>query len=112
MIKAYIRDEQTKQPRGVALVVRNGNEIRYGYSLLNTKMDKFSKEKGTKIALARANAVKPYLLPSVPEREQLVLEAYLYLQNRAVKYFKDVYLSNIIIFEEDMPDIEVPTPVL
>lgn len=97
VIKTYIRNSKTESPRGVAVAVKDGNSVRYGFSLLNQKADRFDKELGTKIAIRRAMA-EVYQLPSVPERETMVLDAFRHLQSRALKYFKDLEEDNIKIF--------------
>ena len=90
MLKTYILDDKTGQRRGVAVLVRTDeNKILYGFSLCNTRLDRWDKKLGTAIALARATATC-YQLPSVEEREYLVLEAFIRLQSRATKYFKDL----------------------
>jgi hypothetical protein len=94
VIKEYIRDEKTRQPRGVVIAVRNGDEVRYGFSLLNTVYDRFNKADGLKIAMARAMA-DSYQLPKVPERRVIVLDALTRIQDRAIRYFKDVNPDNI-----------------
>lgn len=99
MLKIFIRNEKNGQPRGIAVAVRDGNEVTYGYSLVNTRMDRFDKNLGLKIALARATSTKGYQLPVVPEREALVVTAFAKLQERSLKYFKDVPPENITVFE-------------
>lgn len=94
VIKQYIRNTQTDQPRGIALAIRVGNEVYYGYSLLNTTMDRFNKDLGTKIAIKRALSPQ-YQLPKVQEREAMVLAAFNELEQRALKYFKDLDPSNV-----------------
>jgi hypothetical protein len=94
ILKRYIRNAETKQPRGVAVAIRFGNEVLYGFSLLNTNMDKFDRELGLKIAINRATA-KSYSLPKVPEREVMVLSAFDHLEKRALKYFKDLDPSSV-----------------
>lgn len=89
MLRMFIRDEKGN-PRGFAVAVRDEFGINYGYSLLNTKMDRFNKELGIKIAVSRATNKKGYLLPETPEREELVMNAFLSLEKRAKKYFKDL----------------------
>jgi hypothetical protein len=89
IIKEYIRNPETNQPRGIALAIRVEDEVYYGYSLLNTTMDRFSKELGTKIAIKRALSPQ-YQLPKVQEREAMVLSAFEKLEKRALKYFKDI----------------------
>lgn len=96
IIKQYIRNEQTNQPRGVAVAIRENDEILYGFSLLNVKMDRFEKKLGLDIAIARAKAPS-YQLPKVLEREAMVLNAFEALEARALKYFKDISPDKIKI---------------
>lgn len=98
MIKTLIRDEKG-QPRGLAVAIRESDGIRYGYSLVNRRLERFNKDRGVMIATARANSEKGYGLPLVPEREQLVIEAFARLQNRALRYFKDMDPKDICVFE-------------
>ena len=88
-LKEYIRIEDTKQPRGVVVAVRVDDEIFYGYSLLNIKLDRFNKALGLQIATNRALS-ESYALPNTPEREALVIEALGRIEKRALKYFKDL----------------------
>lgn len=88
VIKLYIRDDKNR-PRGVALAVRDGENLLYGFSLLNTTLDRWDKKLGVAIALARASSPS-YQLPSVLERESMVLDAFAKLQERALRYFKDM----------------------
>lgn len=100
LIKEYIRIEDTKQPRGVVVAIRVGDEIFYGYSLLNTKMDRFSKTLGLQIATNRALS-DSYGLPNTPEREEIVLEAFKRIEARALKYFKDIDPENVKLVTAD-----------
>jgi hypothetical protein len=88
ILKTYIRGNNN-QPRGIAVVVRDNEELKYGFSLCNTRLDRWDKKLGTSIALARATAPM-YQLPEVQERESLVLDAFIRLEQRAKKYFKDL----------------------
>lgn len=90
IIKEYIRNPDTKQPRGIAVAVRDNDEVLYGYSLLNLKLDKFNKELGLTIALNRALSKDGYNLPDTLEREAIVLGAFNRLESRCLKYFKDL----------------------
>lgn len=83
----YIRDEKNN-PRGVVVAIRDDNEIFYGFSLCNPE-DKWDKPLGIKKAIARARAAE-YKLPDVLERRQLVFDAIQKIQNRALRYFKDI----------------------
>lgn len=103
MIREYIRDEK-RQPRGIALAIRIGDEVVYGYSLLNVKMDKFDKVLGLTIAANRAYSGE-FFLPQTPARQEMVIEAFKHLQTRAVKYFKDVDPKNIIIEVDEIDDV-------
>lgn len=89
LLKEYIRNPETKQPRGVAIAIRHNDEILYGFSLLNVNMDKFNKTVGFNIAVNRALS-ESYTLPDTPEREAMVLGAFNRLEKRALKYFKDI----------------------
>ena len=100
MLKEYIRIEDTKQPRGVVVAIRVDDEIFYGYSLLNTKMDRFNKALGLQIATNRAMA-ESYGLPLTPEREAMVLEAFERIEKRALKYFKDLDPVKVALVAED-----------
>jgi len=103
IIKTFIRDEKNN-PRGIALIVREGDEILYGYSLLHTTKDRFDKILGTNIALKRAYSPS-FNLPSVPERQEAVLSAFQHLEERAVKYFKDLDPEIIRIKEEEIVEL-------
>jgi hypothetical protein len=85
----YIRNAD-KSPRGVTVAVLDpvANTLRYGYSLWNP-VDKWSKKKGIKIAVARAVA-EEYQLPGVDDRKEAVVESLKALESRATKYFKDL----------------------
>jgi hypothetical protein len=93
-LKEYIRNTETKQPRGVAIAIRHNDEVLYGFSLLNTKMDRFNKTVGLNIAVNRALS-DSYELPNTPEREAMVLGAFNRLEQRALKYFKDLDPSKV-----------------
>ena len=96
VLKSYIRESWSSPPRGMVVAVRAGDEVRYGYSLINDRLDTWDKTLGMKIALARANAER-YHLPQVPEREAAVLDALMRIQNRAKKYFKDMNVDSVVI---------------
>jgi hypothetical protein len=95
ILKTYIRDNNNN-PRGVAVAVRNDDRVSYGFSLLNNYRDKFNKKIGTAIAINRASQTS-YELPEVPERETLVLDAFINLEKRSLKYFKDINPDNIVL---------------
>lgn len=94
ILKQYIRNAETNQPRGVVIAVRQNDEIFYGFSLLNTTLDKFNKEVGLQIAMNRAMS-ESYELPTLPDREAMVLAAFNHLEQRALKYFKDIDPSKV-----------------
>jgi hypothetical protein len=96
IIKTYIRDEKTNQPHGIAVAIKNGNKVDYGFSLCNLQLDNWNKKLGTEIAIARASAPQ-YQLPGVKEREQKVLDAYNRLEKRAIKYFKDLNYEDVAL---------------
>lgn len=104
IIKEYIRIDKTRQPRGVAVAIKKDGEVFYGYSLLNTTMDKFSKKLGIEIASARALSPKGYKLPDVLEREAMVLNAFNRLEGRALKYFKDLDPSKVRLMPSNVKD--------
>jgi hypothetical protein len=88
----YIRNENGA-PEGVAIAQRRGDEVFYGFSLHNP-IDKWDKNEGIKIAIARSEA-DTYKLPRVSDRALKVLQAFDHLSNRAVKYFKDLPIENV-----------------
>ncbi len=88
-ITKYIRNKKG-QPRGVVVAIRSGDEVTYGYSLCHSTKDKWDKKKGIQIAEHRALSDKPYLLPKAPNTQRMVQDAFQYISNRAVKYFKDL----------------------
>ena len=100
VIRTYIRDEKNN-PRGVAVAVKSDTGVDYGFSLCNTRLDKWDKKLGISIALARATA-KKYHLPDVPERWEAVMDAYERLETRALKYFRDIDPELIVINENSI----------
>lgn len=94
LLKEYIRNSTTKQPRGVAVAIRKDDEVFYGFSLLNTKMDRFNRTVGLNIAVNRALS-DSYKLPDTPDREAMVLASFERLEKRALKYFKDLDPSKV-----------------
>jgi len=100
-IKRYIRNEN-KEPRGVVVATRFGNEVKYGYSLCNTTADKFDKTKGVEIAIRRAISDKGYKMPQVPERDRAVSEALAHIEKRAIKYFKDLNIQDVALAHTKM----------
>ena len=99
-LKEYIRDEVTKQPRGIVVAIRENDEVLYGYSLLNTKLDRFDKALGLQIATNRAKS-EGYALPETKEREDLVTAALIRIEGRALKYFKDLDPSKVQLVAEE-----------
>jgi hypothetical protein len=97
LLTKYIRDEKNN-PRGVAVAVRHNDEVLYGYSLCSPS-DVYDKQEGLEKALYRAFSTKGYHLPKVPDRFEKVVNAYESLQERAVKYFKDLDYKNIVLSE-------------
>lgn len=89
LIKEYIRGVNS-QPRGIVVAIRENDEVLYGYSLLNTAMDRFDKTLGLEIALKRAHSKKGYQLPDTQERYEIVMQSLNRIQERALKYFKDL----------------------
>lgn len=89
-IYKYIRDEK-RNPIGVAVVIKNGDSYRFGYSLCNPQ-DRFDRELGLRIATNRANVPTlqkdEALAPLVVDRRAKVLDAYCSLEIKASKYFK------------------------
>lgn len=97
VIKEYIRDEK-RNPHGVCVAVRENDEIFYGFSLCNP-LDKYDKELGYKIALARATSPS-YQLPLGGKTCDAVLTAFENLEERALKYFKDLQYSQVALHED------------
>ena len=95
ILKHYIRDEK-RNPQGLAVLVRQGDKVSYGFALVNPRLDTFTKKEATQRAIERAMMDK-YNLPVVPERESKVLDAYLYLQDRGLRYFKDLDPENVVL---------------
>ncbi len=96
VIKTYIRDEKSKQPRGIAVAVKHDGKVNYGFSLINARADKWNKKIGTAIAMNRATS-DCYELPAVKDREKAVLDAFQKLEARAIKYFKDLPYEDIAL---------------
>lgn len=91
MIKQYVRDKKGV-PVGVLVAVSDDsmNVVTFGWSLCH-KSDQFSKEKGTMIALNRANCDKSL---GVPETLEKPLEKFM---ERAGRYFfdSDLYIESL-----------------
>lgn len=93
ILKKYIREEKTRKPVGIAVLVRDNltNQNLLGYSLCNPK-DQFDKKLGFAIALARATHPKladdQVFVPVVAERAEVVKDHFEYLEDRAKRYFK------------------------
>lgn len=85
MLINYIRDTNRK-PHGIVVSFKQDNEVHFGYSLHNP-VDKWDRELGIKIAVARANA-KEFQFPKVDDRCKVVLESLEHMKVRASKYFK------------------------
>jgi hypothetical protein len=83
----YIRNRRG-EPRGVAVVLRDEDEICYGYSLCNP-VDRWDKQKGLKIAVSRALS-KNYDLPEAENTLKELEDCFRHLSNRAINYFKDL----------------------
>lgn len=98
IIRRYIRDPETNQPRGLAIIRKDEEtkSVHYGFSLCNTRFDKWCPKKAFKIAVARSYA-PVYKLPQVPDRETAVLDAFEDLSKRAIKYFKDIPAGDIVL---------------
>ena len=94
----YIRNENGA-PEGVAIAQRRGDEVFYGFSLHNP-IDKWDKNRGIAIAIARSEADQ-YNLPKVEDRCVRVLEAFDHLSKRAIKYFKDIPKENVEFARND-----------
>lgn len=88
----YLRTKNG-EPRGVAVAVRKGDEVFYGYSLRNP-VDRWNKHKGLEIATHRAFA-RVYNLPQASNTISEIIESYKHLSDRAVKYFKDLPKDNV-----------------
>ena len=100
-LKCYIRDSKNN-PRGVAVIIRDAQDkVSYGFSLVNSNLDTFSKKIGTTIALNRAQQPS-YELPKIEERESMVLDAYEKLEKRAINYWKDLN-SDVIKLKGHLP---------
>lgn len=85
MLINYIRNED-RRPRGIVVSFKEDNQIKFGFSLHNP-VDKWDRDLGIKIAVARANA-KEFQLPDVDDRNKAVSEALEHMKIRASKYFK------------------------
>lgn len=90
----YIRNNKN-EPRGVAIALKVGDGIQYGYSLCHPDKDKWDREKGLLIAKKRAISPDGYKLPEVEDRCSAVLATYKHLSERAVKYFRDLPRENV-----------------
>lgn len=95
LIKEYIRDNNNN-PRGVAVAVRDNDQVFYGYSLCNKK-DRYDKTRGMNIAVNRALAVNGYNLPLIAETRKTILERFASLEKRALKYFADISPDNVVM---------------
>lgn len=88
----YLR-KKNGEPRGVAVAVREGDRVFYGFSLRNP-VDKWNKHKGIEIATQRALAGN-YNLPEASNTISEIVAGYRHLSDRAVKYFKDLPKENV-----------------
>jgi hypothetical protein len=88
MLINYIRNADRK-PHGVVVAFKQDGKIHYGYSLHNP-IDKWDRELGIKIAVARANA-NEFQLPKVDDRHKSVSEAIEHMKTRANKYFNKYF---------------------
>lgn len=89
ILKKYIRNYRN-EPIGVVVAIRNEAEPRkvlYGYSLVNSNAERFSKERGTMIAVGRALTMRGKE-PKVIERRILVHKYWTDLEDRANRYWK------------------------
>jgi hypothetical protein len=100
-LKEFIRNEDTKQPRGLVVAIRENGQVHYGYSLLNTKLDRFDKTLGLQIATNRALNPEGFEFPDTAEREALVVEALGRIEARALKYFKDLDPAFVKLFQAE-----------
>jgi hypothetical protein len=73
-LKRFIREEKTRRPIGVAVLIDCENPPLLGYSLCAPN-DQFDKKLGTAIALARATSGKS-CFPDVDSRQKLVTIAW------------------------------------
>jgi len=94
IIKQFIRDRKNN-PRGVTVAIKKDNEVFYGYSLCNP-LDRFDKQLGVRIAVARALS-KSFNLPMSPNTQEEIADHFRALEKRAIRYFKDVPEDNIRI---------------
>jgi hypothetical protein len=90
LIKEYIRDKKNN-PYGVAVAVKDEttNQVFYGFSICN-KVDKYDKNRGIAIAVNRALSKDGYSLPESPATVRAIMIRFKSLEDRAVRYFKDI----------------------
>lgn len=88
----YIRNKKG-EPRGVVVAVKDKDEVVYGYSLCNP-VDRWNKQQGVKIAIARALS-DGYNLPEASNSAKMVVEKFEHLSDRALKYFKDLPIDKV-----------------
>lgn len=98
----YIRNKKG-EPRGVVVAVKNEGEVLYGYSLCNP-VDKWNKQRGVKIAIARALS-DGYNLPEASNSAKMVIERFEHLSDRALKYFKDLPSEMVKFDSEEMTNV-------
>lgn len=100
-IKEYIRDEQTRNPIGIAVAVRINDEVFYGFSICN-RVDRFDKQLGLNIALSRAHSDE-FKLPLSERYQHLINKHFSSLEHRALQYFADVNPQNILLERNAIP---------
>lgn len=93
-LKEFIRNEK-QQPIGIAVAVKEGDQILYGFSLCH-RNDRFDKELGLKIATQRAIAGE-YNMPLSKASRDKILAHYDSLVKRSLRYFKDIAPENITL---------------
>jgi hypothetical protein len=81
VIRHHIRD-MNNVPVGTLVAIRVGDDIRYGWSLCNTKMDSPNKNVGTAIALNRAQKFW-HETPNRINPEHIAV-----IKDKAARYFK------------------------
>lgn len=93
VIKEYIRNKKNN-PQGIAVAVKDGDQVFYGYSLCNPG-DRYNKEFGMNVAINRALSKDGYALPQSSKTVRKIIERFLSLEKRAIRYFKDIDPENI-----------------
>ena len=54
VMRYYIRNKKSQEPRGVLVSFKMGDKVLVGYAMCHQEVDNFDRETGTKIAVARA----------------------------------------------------------